>query len=158
MKPTVKTTIVLIVILLLGIGIGFEIGEILFRKHFDEMDSFRSPGGFVGKFDAVIQPDAAQKAKVDSILLSYHLRLEKIGEGIRKQLDEQVDSLQSELKPILTPEQNDRLVAEFKKMKEGKPHGPMPRGHGDMPPPPDGMHHGGGPHGEPPHDMPPEPR
>lgn len=156
MKPTVKTTVVLLVILVLGIGIGFEIGEILFRKNFEEMDSFRSPGGFVGKFDAVIKPDAVQKARVDSILLSYHLRLEKIGAGIRRQLDEQVDSLQIELKPILTPEQNDRLGAEFKKMKEGKPHGPMPRG-GVPPPPPDGMPPGGGPHDGPPHDMPPEP-
>jgi hypothetical protein len=161
MKPSIKAVIVLFVILLLGIGIGFEIGEILFRKHFEEMEAFRGPQGFVNKFDDIIKPDAAQKPVVDSILLAFHNRIDKFGEAMRAQLDRQVDSLQIEMKPILTAEQFKRLTDEFKKIKNPPKHGDMPHGPEGIPPgaPP----HGDGPHGdghpgEPPDGMPPSGR
>lgn len=161
MKPTLRATIVLLVILLLGIGIGFEIGEILFRKHFEEMEAFRGPQGFVNKFDDLIKPDADQKAKVDSILMQHHQKLDQISQNIRTELDKQMDSMKAELKPLLRDDQYQRLINEFNRMKNPQRHGPhgpgdMPHGPDGMPPPPHGDGpHGEGPHGEPPAEPPP---
>lgn len=130
MKPTLQTTLILIVILILGIGIGFELSEILMRHRFNKMESFREPDGFLKKFDEIIQPDAAQKPVVDSIILKYHAKMESFSKVMFSSFSTVIDSMQSELKDKLTTEQLARLNEEVKRIKNppnrNMPHPPPP--------------------------------
>ncbi len=74
----IKSTLIILTTLIIGMGIGFEIGEIIVRGHFDEMNEFRQPRGFVTVFEDIIKPDSLQKPLINSILLKYHEKMEKI--------------------------------------------------------------------------------
>jgi hypothetical protein len=141
MKPSVKSMFVIILTLVIGIAIGFEVSEILLKKRFEMIRSVREPNGFINHFNDVIKPTDEQKATVDSIILKYHVKMEKISISTLPLISAQIDSMALELKTVLNDEQMKRFKEEFNRMKK------FPPGHppdGARPPegmrPPDGNH------------------
>jgi hypothetical protein len=137
MKAKTKSFIIILVTLVIGIAIGFEISEILIKKRFDEFRNVGAPRGFVDMFDNIIKPDNTQKPLIDSILLQFHKKTDNIMSASRVQMDKQLDSLKAELKPHLTKEQIERFDNEINRIKKGPRSQPMKNG-----PPPESMRKG----------------
>jgi hypothetical protein len=126
MRNKVKSSLIIIITLIIGIAIGFEISEINIRHKFERMDAFRRPDGFLKIFDGIIQPDSNQKPVVDSILTSYHKRIETITKTGMEQISNYIDSMNAALKPILNNSQRNNLDKEMLRMKKHEP--PPPPG------------------------------
>jgi hypothetical protein len=138
-KTRTKSLFIILITLIIGIAIGFEVSEILIKKRFEEVRSVRDPKGFVNMFENLIKPDEKQKPVVDSILLKHHERINEIMTANRQLMDKQIDSLRIVLKPYLTNEQVEHLNAEIMRMRRGprfRTGGPQPDFR-KMPPPPD---------------------
>lgn len=121
MNIKIKFTIVIIVTLLIGMAIGFEISEISIKSRFREMDRFRETGGFVEKFEGIIRPDTEQKPVVLSILLKYHKMIDSTSKAGMTQVTVLIDSMKSELKKNLREDQFQRLEEDMKRFKNGPP-------------------------------------
>lgn len=132
MKTSVKSTIIIIVTLLIGMAIGFEFNEIVFRGHFKKIRDFRRPAGFMNFFEDVIKPDEKQKKEIEPIIMKYHQRTESVVQNSFKQVDLIMDSLKAELKPKISAEQYKRLEERFERMKK---RGAGPDRKGPPPPP-----------------------
>ncbi|MDR3626538.1 MAG: hypothetical protein P4L45_06880 [Ignavibacteriaceae bacterium] len=117
----IKSLLILVITLVIGIAIGFEISEISIKKHFEKMDSFRKPEGFIKIFDGIIKPDNIQKAGIDSILFAYHEKIEKITHSGMDSVSKMMDSMNVELKTKLNKEQAARLDEEMQRMKKNPP-------------------------------------
>jgi hypothetical protein len=141
MNAKIKAALLFIIVLIIGMAIGFEISEISIRNKFHQMEQFRKPRGFVEMFDEIIRPSDIQKATVDSILIKYHQRIDQVTQSNMVVISNQIDSMKVELRKILQKDQIDRLDEEMSRMKhqpplppnDGRP--PMPDGH--RPPPGD---------------------
>ena len=120
-KPKTKSFLIILVTLIIGAAIGFEISEILFQKRFDEVKAARKPKSFVNLFEKIIQPGEKQKEAIEPILLKYQKKVDEIISGGRTQVDVQIDSMAAELKPFLTNEQMDNFITETQRMKKGPP-------------------------------------
>jgi hypothetical protein len=129
MKPSVKFSMILIVTLIIGIAIGFEISEISIRARFERPGNFRRPEGFLKIWSDVIKPEKNQQPIVDSILLTYHKRIDQFVKNSFEEVTKQIDSMKIALSKILSKEQMQRLEEEINRM--GKMH---PPGGGGMPP------------------------
>jgi len=127
-KTKTKTFLIILITLIIGIAIGFEVSEILIRKRFDEFKNLRQPKGFVGIFENMIKPDENQKPILDSIILKFHKRINNTMAIVKMQMDKQIDSLSVELKPYLTKEQMDRFKNEMMRMKKSLPPDSMIKG------------------------------
>jgi hypothetical protein len=127
MKTSIKAFLILTITLVIGIAIGFEISEISIKKHFEEMESFRKPEGFIRIFDGIIKPDNAQKPVVDSILYKYHEKIEIVRHSGMDDVSKMMDSMRTELGTKLTKDQANHLEEEMQRMKKNAP-----------PPPPQG--------------------
>jgi hypothetical protein len=125
MKSKIKSFLILIITLLIGIAIGFEISEIDIKKHFEAMDSFKKPEGFIKIFEGIIKPDPNQKEVVDSILFKYYEKMERIRHSGMEEITNMMDSMNVELKKNLNNEQISRLSEEMQRMKKNPPQ-PLP--------------------------------
>jgi hypothetical protein len=142
MNAKVKPFFILLVTLLIGIAIGFEISEISIKMRFDEIRAFKEPKGFVNIFEEIIKPDNNQKPVINSILLKYHNKMENITKKGMSEVSNMMDSMKVELKTVLNQEQIQRLEEETSRMKRQPPpphDGRMypPKGERPGPPPPE---------------------
>jgi hypothetical protein len=130
MKAPVKSTIIIVVTLLIGIAIGFQISEMTLKNHFKKMSEFRKPEGFVRFFEDVIKPDEKQKKIIEPIILKYHQLTDSVAKSSFRNLGMLLDSLKQELKPELSVEQNKNLEIKFNEMKNmGRRQGEKEDGH-----------------------------
>jgi uncharacterized membrane-anchored protein YhcB (DUF1043 family) len=134
MTPSIKSSLIIIITLLIGIAIGFEISEISEKKYMEQMRRPREREGFIQMFDRVIKPDAKQKPIIDTILIRYHRRIEKVAEDNMTKIKAIIDSMHAELKTKLNDEQKKQLDNEMARMRKNAPH-PGPRN--GFPPPPE---------------------
>jgi hypothetical protein len=133
MNAKIKSSLLIIIVLLIGIAIGFEISEISIGHRFDRLDSFRESKGFIKMFESIIKPDSAQKPVIDSILTKYHYQMDKIAKNGMQEVSLQMDSMRADLSKILDKDKSLRLVKEITRMKRQPPPLP-PDGRGPIPP------------------------
>lgn len=135
----VKSALIIITTLIIGIAIGFELSEISIKKKLEKMDQFRGPLGFVQVFEDIINPDSSQKDKVGTILLRYHDKIDKVTKSGMIEVSAKLDSMAVELKQVLNSEQIARLNDEMQRMKRmpmpPKINGRPPMDGERMPPP-----------------------
>jgi hypothetical protein len=141
MKPSIKFSLILIITLIIGIAIGFEISEISIKNRFERPENFRRPEGFLKIFGDIIKPEKDQKPVVDSILLKYHTRIEQHAQNSFMEISKQIDSMKIDLGKVLNKEQMARFEEEMNRMKRPHPPGDMPMRGG----PPDDMRMRGAP-------------
>jgi hypothetical protein len=135
----VKSALIIVTTLIIGIAIGFELSEISIKKKFERMDSFKGPQGFTQIFEDIIKPDDSQKDKVNTILLKYHDKIDKVMQSNMSDIALRIDSMAVELNQILNTDQKTRLDEEMQRMKRmpmppKMDGGPFPKGK-RMPPP-----------------------
>jgi hypothetical protein len=122
MKTKMKSALILIGVLFIGIVIGAA-GNSLIRKSMweDRVNRFRSPRGFSDRLIDLIQPDPQQEAAVKSILLKHHEKMQSLAQESRTMLRTHVDSLLIELESVLRPEQVERAKRLLRR-RPGPPH------------------------------------
>lgn len=117
MKTYVKTILLFLLTLVIGIGIGYQISEIIVKKQQDRWKEYFQPDGFVKFYEEVIKPDEKQKQLIKPLLLKYHEKITSLAVGGFKQMDQLKDSLRIELKAYITNEQLKRFDEMMKEHK-----------------------------------------
>ena len=111
MNARTKATIVILATLIIGMVLGAALHSFYARNQFGNVLRFRASGYLKQHLMETIQPDSSQQEIVSEIFAKRFNRMsETREEGFRK-FRAQLDSLQLELQPHLTPEQI-RLLAQ----------------------------------------------
>jgi Spy/CpxP family protein refolding chaperone len=131
MKTATKTTVILTSVLLLGIIIGFfGASSWVHYNQKKRFGHFRKGEGFVIEMEKLIDPTPEQKDQVHQILTRHSMWVKQFSEEQRTIFRKSLDSLDTELAQVLTPEQMQRLKEKINK---------RPRNPGPPPPPEEGQ-------------------
>ena len=110
MSDKAKAITTAIAVLLIGIAIGsLVVGPAVARHHFRHTERIHGREGFVAAMEGRIKPSPDQAEAVKAILTKYGERLDALRAAQRKEAEAIFDSLDTELTPILTPEQKAQL-------------------------------------------------
>ena len=133
MNLKVKSSLIIIVTLIIGMALGIILAQSFFRppNMFDKMSALRSPEGFAERFERIIDPNESQKEKIREILQFHFQKMHNQSSEFRQRFMQLNDSLRAELDPILNDEQKDRLNKMEERFRE---HGR--EGFGQRPPHP----------------------
>ena len=117
MNVKIKTSLLLISTLLIGLIIGALTGVYFSRKMTHErMSRLRTQEGFISRFEKVIQPLDKQKEMVRKLLSKHYLKIDSMSTEIRTYMNNHNDSLLTEMKDILDEEQLERLKNRLKRI------------------------------------------
>lgn len=117
-----KSTIILLLTLVIGIFLGISIDRTIVHRSFEKrIAKYRARGGLLHIFERVIEPDKEnfdpeQYQKIKTILEKYSEKIYKHGKKSRQEMSAIMDSLRMELDPILTAEQKERLKHRFERL------------------------------------------
>ncbi len=109
MNIKVKTALIIIITLVMGIIIGAMLNRALLQRRINRAFSWRLPDFMITSIERIIEPDQEQRKRLREVLRKHSERMMEIREDHRKELQESFESLQKEIDPILTPEQKRRL-------------------------------------------------
>lgn len=129
MRLETRSTAILVATLALGVVLGMVTQGFLMRSRWREVAELRRPPGFAAHLESVIRPRPEQVAAVRPVLEATGRTNEVIINGARERLRLAVDSMRTQLAPMLDAEQNQRLTR-FGTLPD--PFRPRP----DGPPPP----------------------
>ena len=135
MNIKLKTTILLISSLIIGVVIGLLISPLIQRNILEKrFKNFREPDRFIEKIYDIVNADESQKERIKEILAAHHKRML----DFHVQIKIQMDSLQHDMKSVLTPKQMKKLERIFKARPpfHGKPRDKKRPYEDDFPPPP----------------------
>jgi hypothetical protein len=129
MNLKVKSSLIIIVTLIIGMALGIILSRSIFRppKMIDRIAELRSPEGFMERFERIINPSESQKDKIREILNTHFERVHNQSLKFRDQFAELNDSLRIELEPILNDEQKERLDKMTERFREHDRDGFGPR-------------------------------
>lgn len=131
MNMRTKTTLIIIVTFLLGIIVGIvglnSIHHYRMKKQFHLL---RTPDGFPRFIERIIEPTETQRQQMVDVLEKYSPRFRSVMDSHRNQMEAMLDSMLTDLEPILTQAQLDRL-------QEHREHGKRLFDREMRPPPPD---------------------
>lgn len=118
MNVKIKTSILLISTLLIGIIIGGFTGSYLSRKMIhDRISRLRTQEGFIHRFDRSIQPTAEQEKIVHRLLTVHYLKMDSMSTDFRLKMKNMNDSLLIDMNSLLDQEQLDRLKKRLQRMQ-----------------------------------------
>ncbi|MCX6581849.1 MAG: hypothetical protein NT166_16895 [Candidatus Aminicenantes bacterium] len=120
MNIKVKTTLILIGTLIIGIVLGAMLNRALMHMRIKGFLSIRTHKGFVERLEEIIQPSTPQKKEVTAILDKYALQFGAMHEEFKGRVASLLDSFKTDLTPVLTPDQ--MKVMEEKFFKTGPFH------------------------------------
>jgi hypothetical protein len=127
MNMKVKTTLVIFFTLLIGIILGVFIDRTIMRFQFRKrIAEVRQARGITSIFERIIKPTESQYDPVKEILAKYSKRLHDLREKSHQEMAIVMDSLRTELEPILTDQQKARLKNEMERMKDWRDRRPRP--------------------------------
>lgn len=123
MNTQAKSSLLLILTLLIGIALGVLIDRTLIHQSFERrIDRFRGPGGFAHIIERIIEPDANQMEQIKIIFERHTEKMNDYRLRSRQEMKVIMDSLRLELEPILTIEQKEKLKKSMENM-ERRPFG-----------------------------------
>jgi hypothetical protein len=144
MNIQAKSSFLIVFTLLIGIVLGVLIDRTMIHRSFEKrIERMQSPGIFRNNFERLIEPSASQSVIVKQIVEKYSKKLFEHSQQTRQEMAAIMDSLKTELEPILTPEQKERFEQRLHRMGRrpfGRPgRKPGRRGFDEKPgpPPPD---------------------
>ena len=106
MNTRIKTTLVIVITLVIGMIIGALIHGAVMRNRYRQIAfRMRTNEGFMRRMERVIQPDESQRKALRAVLEKHFQRMSEFGAGFQSMMD----SLKNELDLILTEEQRERL-------------------------------------------------
>jgi hypothetical protein len=142
MKTNTKTVLIIVATLLIGILIGALGSGFVVHRFATRMADMRHRDMFVERMVELIEPAPEQEAEVRDILTRHAEEFTELADGFQEDTAALFDSLRSELDPVLTDEQKERLeerherLGRFLKLGRRPPHH-KPGGPPRHPPPGD---------------------
>ena len=109
MNIKLKTSLVIVFTLIVGIVIGALANRALLQNRVQRVFSMRSPNAFVQSYLETIKPDAGQEEQIQEILERNGQRISEIRSKSREDLESSMVAMMSELESVLIPEQIKRL-------------------------------------------------
>ena len=132
MNMKLKTTLIILFTLLIGIILGMLIDRTIMRFRFQKkFAEARQARGITRLLENLIRPDESQYEAVKDILEKYSKRLHDHREKSFQEMNVVIDSMRAELDQILTDAQKARLKKDMERMKRMRGRRPGP----PMPPP-----------------------
>jgi uncharacterized membrane-anchored protein YhcB (DUF1043 family) len=136
MKTNTKTVLIIVATLVIGILIGALGSGFMVHRFARRMADMRHREMFVERMMEVIEPAPEQEAEVRDILTRHAEEFTKLADGFHKDTAALFDSLRSELDPVLTDEQKERLEVRHERLGRFMKHGHRPPHHKPGAPPP----------------------
>ncbi len=124
----VKTALILVVTLLIGIVFGAMLHRAFYQERIKSFLAMRTPEGFARRFNRIIDVRADQEEKVNKILDTYAEKFQKLNQEHKAEVLSLFRSFHEELAKILTPAQMQRIRQGMMKPGPG-PFGGPPPGH-----------------------------
>lgn len=109
MKIETKTSFILLITLLIGMAIGFLLNMVFLSRKVDQFRNLHQTRGFIHLFEGLIEPTESQHDTLQQVLKTYYQRFHDLRMQHIDELRTLIDSLQTDLMPILTEEQKRRL-------------------------------------------------
>ncbi|MFQ6038445.1 MAG: hypothetical protein ACE5LV_07495 [Candidatus Aminicenantales bacterium] len=109
MNIKIKTALIILVTLIIGIVIGAMLHRALLHRRINRAFVILNPNRFLIASERVIQPNPAQKKRIQEILEDHAERVEKIRRAFLKDMQASFEAMRQELDQELTPEQKRRL-------------------------------------------------
>jgi uncharacterized protein YneF (UPF0154 family) len=109
MNVKTKITFWAIIVLVIGIFIGFMLNRIVVQNRIKEAFSRINPNRLPAFYERVLDPNKDSSSQVRSILSKHAKRVRNIRNDYQKQIQKASQSLYYELAPFLTPVQRKRL-------------------------------------------------
>lgn len=133
MNIKVKTALIIIITLVMGIIIGAMLNRALLQRRINRAFSWRLPDFMIASIERIVEPDQEQRKRLREVLKKHAERMREIRETSRKDMQEAYESLRKDIEPILTPEQKRRLqrrlpgpLRRFRRFPERPPFKPPP--------------------------------
>ncbi len=135
MNVQLKSAIIILATLFLGVAIGAMAMKQLYKPGKPQFADFRERDAFMHLHEGIIQPNSeAQRDSIHQVLTLFLPKFRKLTEQHRSEIRALVDSMQSQLEPLLSKEQIQRLKERRNNMPSG-PGAPPPMGaRGPWPP------------------------
>ena len=105
----VKTALILVVTLLIGIVFGAMLHRAIFQNKVKGFLAMQTPDGFARRFERAIDTTPGQKEKVRKILDKYAEQFFEINQSHREEVAALFKSFHGELSRVLTPEQMEKM-------------------------------------------------
>lgn len=119
MTPRVKSLLLLLATLLIGIVLGGIINARMAEERMERIASMRSSRGLLRYMERMIEPqDAQQRAAVRAILEHAAERMTDVSEQRRREIQAIVDSARAELEQVLTAEQMRQFEERIERMEQ----------------------------------------
>lgn len=130
MDIKVKTALILVVTLLIGIVFGAFLYRAIFQSKVKGFLEMRTPDGFIRRFANAVDTTPEKKEKVEKILDKYGEQFSEISQDHRKELSQLFSAFREELSEVLTPEQMRKMFRRgfIRPGRRGRPGGPGFRG------------------------------
>jgi hypothetical protein len=120
MNLKIKSTLIIIGTFIIGLIVGIIVTKSFFHPPgvIDKIAELKSPRGFMERFERIIEPTQSQRSKIRKILRDHFEKVHEQSRQFRGRFMQLNDSLRTELDPILTDEQKERLDEMEKRFRE----------------------------------------
>lgn len=127
MKMKSKALLLIMTTFIMGVAIGALGHRAWLRTHFKRVEAFREHRGMPKFIEKKIRPTPQQTPRIRELLKEHDKRFIAFRKKQHKEIKEFMDSLKSELEPLLTDEQKKRLSKNAPPPRhEFGPRGPHP--------------------------------
>ncbi|MGD9900841.1 MAG: hypothetical protein AB7T22_17075 [Calditrichaceae bacterium] len=109
MTAKTKSTVIILSTLIIGMLLGALVFGAIVRNQIAEINGLRTSEGFISFFDDIIEPEAEQKAEIDSVLDKHAKTFYTTSTGCLGKVLAIIDSMEKDLSLVLPPDQMGRL-------------------------------------------------
>jgi len=109
MTVKVKTALIIIITLIIGIFLGAMLNRALLRYRIHKTFAMQRPDRLVFFIEEIIRPTPDQRDQIRTIVDKHAGQMEEMRQKFFKEMETGRESFLKELDPILTPEQKKRL-------------------------------------------------
>jgi hypothetical protein len=121
-----KSLLILVAAFLLGSIVGYLVNGMVVRQVRERWPDRRHML-FMRFYHRILDPSPEQKTVIDSILQEYGVKMARRGVEFRRGMKALADSLNQDIMPVLTPEQQKILESHFERLERlGPPGKPLP--------------------------------
>ena len=109
MNVKVKTALIIIITLIIGIFLGAMLNRALLRHKIRKTFSMHRPDKLVFFMEEMIQPEPEQKEQIRAILEKHSSSMQEMRQRFFTEMQAERESFLKKIEPLLTPEQKERL-------------------------------------------------
>lgn len=109
MNVKIKTALIIIITLIIGIFLGAMLNRALLRHRIQKTFFMHKPDGLVFFIEEMIQPEGDQRDQLRTIVEKHAGRMEEMRKKFFQEMQAERESFLKEIEPLLTPEQKERL-------------------------------------------------